>query len=98
MNRDEDLDIDWNEGVDLNIVRLLLEIGAGLLIPYSDGNTCLHHAISGGDVYLVKLLYEYGADDTFLNVYIYIYIFNYMNQLFFNSFFLYFILNNIINL
>ena len=56
--------------------KVLLERGADLsipsLLPRHEGNTCLHEATFQLNIEMIQLLFEYGAEDTVLNVCIYI--------------------------
>ena len=56
----------------LEAARVLLERGANLSIPNKDGNTCLHCATYDLNIDMITLLFEYGADDTILNVCLFI--------------------------
>ena len=56
----------------INAARVLLERGANLSIPDEDGKTCLHWATYDLNIDMITLLFEYGADDTILNVCLFI--------------------------
>ena len=65
---------------DINSTRVLLERGANLTIPDSDGDTCLHCATTNLNIDMIKLLFEYGADDAIVNVCKPFYFFCYNNN------------------
>ena len=60
------------------ITRILIERGANLTIPDYHGNTCLHYAIENLNIDMIKLLFEYGADDAIVNVFKTFYFFCYI--------------------
>ena len=51
-----------------NSARVLLERGANLTFPNEEGNTCLHIATMNTNIDMIKLFFQYGADDAVENV------------------------------
>jgi ankyrin repeat protein len=63
-DRHADLVTQMAEARNWSAVRLLVELGFGVNVLSSAGGTALHYAAAAGELSIVRLLVEHGADHT----------------------------------